>query len=186
MGQHQPFQSQLTLLTFFQIRMSKKQKLSGMTIVETVIYVAIIGFLFFIVTETLTTISRTYRATAVVRSLNSSALTSLDIISREIRNASSVDQAQSILNINPGKLVLIKGATTTEFYLDQGMVNVRENGVLKGPITLGSSSTTNLVFKLALSPKSSAIKIEMTLEGGTSTNFRKANFYNTVILRNSY
>ena len=166
--------------------MSKKQKLSGMTIVETVIYVSIIGFLFFIVTETLTTISRTYRATTVVRGLNSSGIVSLDRISREIRNASSVNQTESILNINPGKLVLINGATTTEFYLDQGVVNVRENGVLKGPITLGSSSTTNLVFKLVMTQKSSAVKIEMTLESGTSTNFRKANFYNTVVLRNSY
>lgn len=157
-----------------------------MTVVETVVYIAILAFLFFMVAETLTTIARTYRATAVTRSLSSSGLTALDRMSRDIRNASSVDQAQSVLNTNPGKLVLLSGATITEFYVEQGLINIRENGISKGSITLDSATTTNLVFRLITTPKSSAVKVEMTLQSGTGTDFRTANFYNTVVLRNSY
>ena len=166
--------------------MFTRPKQKGMTVVETVVYIAIIAFLFFMVAETLTTIARTYRATAVTRSLSSSGLNALDRMSRDIRNASSVDQVQSVLDINPGKLVLLNGATVTEFYIDNSMINIRENAVSKGSITLESTTVTNLVFRLITTPKSSAVKIEMTLESGTGANFRTANFYNTVVLRNSY
>ena len=153
---------------------------------ETIVYIAILAFLFFMVVETLTTIARTYRATAVTRSLSSSGMNALDRISRDIRNAASVDQVQSVLNINPGKLVLINGATTTEFYVEGGLISIRENGVSKGSVTLDSSTTTNLIFRLVTTPKSSAVKIEMSLQSGDGTSLKAANFYNTVVLRGSY
>ncbi len=153
---------------------------------ETLVYIAILAFLFFMVVETLTTIARTYRATAVTRSLSSSGMTALDRISREIRDAASVDEVQSIFNINPGKLVLIKGATTTEFYVEGGLIRIRENGISKGAITSDSSTTTNLIFRLITTPKSRAVKVEINLESGTSTSLRAANFYNTAVLRGSY
>lgn len=166
--------------------MFKSSKKNGMTVVETLVYIAILAFLFFMVVETLTTIARTYRATAVTRSLSSSGMTALDRISRDIRNATSVDQVRSVLNGNPGKLVLINGATTTEFYVEDGLISIRENGVSKGSLTLGSATTTNLIFRLITTPKSSAVKIEMSLQSGEDASLRVANFYNTVVLRNSY
>ncbi len=157
-----------------------------MTAVETIIYISIIALLFFMVTETLTTIARTYRATSISRSLNTSGMTALDRISRDIRNAENVDESQSVLNANPGKLVLLSGATTTEFYVEGGLISVRENGLFKGPIMSEKVTTTSLIFRLITTPKSKAVKIEMVLEGGSGSEARRANFYNTLVLRNSY
>ena len=166
--------------------MFNKSKSKGMTLIEMMVYVGIISLLLVIVVETLTTVTRTYRATSATRSINVSGMTALERIMRDIRNADSVDQAQSLLDSNPGKLVLLSGGTTTEFYTEGGLIKVRENGVSRGTLIGGTVTTTSLVFRLVTTPKSSAAKVEMTIEAGSGPNLRSSNFYGTAVLRNSY
>jgi type II secretory pathway pseudopilin PulG len=162
------------------------RKKRGMTLVETVVYVAIVAIIFTVVVQTLTTIVKTYRVTLVARSLSVSGMTALERMTRDIRNAAHVDVLNSVLGSNPGKLVLVMQGTTTEFYVENGLIKLKENSVVKGSLISQNVTTANLVFKLIDTGNSLAVKIEMTLQSGTSTTLRSENFFNTVVLRNSY
>jgi len=139
-----------------------------------------------VVVETLFVITKSYRATAVTRSINISSLLALERMERDIRNASSIDQAQSIFGASPGKLIVLTPATTTEFYSDSTGILVKENDIFKDSLTSSLVTPSNLRFYLISTGKSSGIKIELTLQSGTGTTFRSEKFYDTVMLRSSY
>jgi len=162
---------------------------------EIVVYLGIVTILTVSVVNSIVGLVTIYERIKVVRQLRQSAVVSMDRMTREIRNASSVDVANSVLNANPGTLrlntVTSAGTQTVTFAListgpNAGVIRVSENGVDKGPLTSGKASTTNLVFQLITTPNSQAVKIEMTMTASSSKFLRTANFYDTIILRGSY
>jgi hypothetical protein len=101
-----------------------------------------------------------------------------------------VNVAQSTLNSSNGKLNLATekngSDTTVEFALAGGAVTLTQGGSYVGALTPSTASTTNLTFRLITTAVSQAVKVEMTVQSGTGTAMRSANFYDTVVLRGSY
>ena len=158
----------------------------GTSLIEFLVYITVLTTLLLMIMAVVFGVLRSYDRLIVSRHLSSSGSIALERMVREIRSASSVNQAQSTLSANPGHLVLIAGATTTDFSVSNGALVVKQNSILEGPLTTASTTVTNLIFRLITTPFSSAVKIEMTLQAQSGSITQSAKYFDTVVLRNSY
>lgn len=155
----------------------------GFTLIETIIYTAIIAVIFILVVNSLTVVIKAFNQGRVIIKINNSAELAMERMTREIRFAYDID-ALSDLGTNPGHLVL---NTYVEFYLDSGKLMVKEGVLPAGQLTASDLTVTNLVFRQINAPSiSKAVKIEMAIQGSSGNYQKTENFYNTAILRASY
>ena len=170
------------------------KKSSGFTLVETIFYLAFLVILLGVVIMLIISVAQTYQTIQATKNLESSAIFSLERMSRDIRNATSVNVAQSTLaSSTAGVLVLntldaSSTAQTLKFYIATSTkaVSVDYSGAYVGPLTLSGVTVNTLEFRLTTSTNSQAVKIDLGLTsvvGGASTT---KNFYTTVVLRGSY
>jgi Tfp pilus assembly protein PilW len=163
----------------------------GFSLVETIIYIFILTLLLVGIVNSTLLLAKSYRSVKAVRSIESSAISAMDRMTREIKDATSINTGASSLNINPGVLSLnaTNASGTAEvlrFYVSGGKIMMDRNGVSVGQLTFSDSNITTLVFRSISTSTSEAVKIEMAIQSGTSTSFITKNFYDTAILRSSY
>jgi Tfp pilus assembly protein PilW len=169
--------------------MMNKQK--GMSLVETMVYIFILSLLLLVVANALYSVSKLYRVIQSSRAIESTAELALERITREVRDATSVDTVESTLNVSPGKLVLnttndIGTPMIIEFQLVGERVRIKEAGVDIGPLSPSKARITNLVFRRIQADKSVAVRVEMNVESGLEQSYKTKAFYTTVVLRGSY
>ena len=161
------------------------------TLIELLIYTGILILLVAVVGSTLLSIARTYRSIAAEQAVESAALSGMGRMVQESRNATSIDVANSVFNSAAGQLSLNTtdqngAARVVQFFLSGQVLHVREGGIDKGPLSPASARITSLLFRTITTSRSAAIKIEMTVESGTSTAYRVRSFYDTALLRPTY
>jgi len=163
---------------------------SGFTLIEMIVYTAILSIVFVIVVNTLLVLSRSYRSIKLTNDINNSASLALERLTRDIRSAESVNTSSSVIGSSPGELVLnatIDGSSTTlDFYVNNGALMLDVGGVLLGSLTRDNIEVTNLVFRHRMGTNGETVKIEMTLRGTEKNVIKEENFYSTVVLRGSY
>ena len=164
----------------------KNQK--GFSLVEMLVYISILTLLLALVVSIIISLTSSQRSIKSQRSIDNSAIVGLERIVREIRLASQVNTSASIFDSSPGVLVLegddVDGnPRTVEFYISDGQVILRENGIDIGPVTQPEAVVTTLIFRLSTDPNSVGIRTELALESGTSTHYRSNNFYTFAVLR---
>ncbi len=162
----------------------------GFSLIEMVVYVAIMAVTFVVIANISLSMTRSYKSLLATRDINNAAATGLETIARETRNASSVDLSGSTFNTNPGILKLNTvnngSSSVVQFYVTNSVLMMDRDGVTQGPLTGSSVAVTNLQFQNLTSTSSQAIKINMTLAGGVGSTTQSENFYDTVIIRGSY
>lgn len=176
------------------MHVTHKKNQKGFTLVESMIYLAILVFLLAGVINAVITLTSMYRKVRVVRSVESSAVILMDRIIRETRNADSINSAQTSWNISNGSLALnttdTSGASSViRFYIATGTSRamLEENGINLGPLTDSNVRVTSMLFRSYSTSTSAAVKIEMTLESAsTSPLYVSRNFYGTAVMRGSY
>lgn len=159
--------------------------------VELLVYIIIFTLLIVVIANVFFALSGSQRHIKALRTIESSAIVSLERIHRTIRDATSIDTGSSVLGSHPGKLVLIGVdendiPLTTEIFLSGGVIRVKENTVDIGPLTSARALVSNLTFARINTGSFEAVKIELQLQSGTSTYLKTKNFYMTAALRNSY
>ncbi|HVU06550.1 MAG TPA: prepilin-type N-terminal cleavage/methylation domain-containing protein [Candidatus Paceibacterota bacterium] len=170
--------------------MSRTSK--GYTLVEMLVYIALIALLFSALAAAVSQISKSERRARAFLDINSAAISAFSRFSRDIRRATSIDIVNSTLSASSGKLALImKNAdgtsSTTKFYLSaDGMVKVEQDGVYAGSVTSDNMQVSNLTFWKFSQASTTAVRIEMTLAPDASTTVPALNFYGTYVLRGSY
>ncbi len=162
----------------------------GYTLVEAIIYIAILAVLAVTFVNLLFTMTQSYTKFRLERDIVSSASLGLERMVRETRQAKSLDPA-SILGNNPGRLLLnttddVGVATTRDFYLFLGTLMVKEGSGQAASTTAKNVTVDNLVFRQINTANSSAVKIEMTLTAKRGATARTEKFYSTAVLRGSY
>lgn len=165
--------------SFFRVR--------GFSFIELVVYLGLLLLVMVSVFNMLSGMNRAYRYLKSSRQMQTSAVEGLDRMVREIRNAISVDVAQSTLDSSPGVLTLntttaTSSAQVIKFFLTNGVLHVSQDSGDLGPLTLSDVTVSNLVFRHMNTGISEAVTIEMTLLSGG----KSANFYATAVLRDSY
>ncbi len=161
------------------------------SLVETLLYVVLLSIVLLVVAETLIAVIRSSGSLRTAARIERDAGFALERIVREIRDAKSVDVSASTFGAHPGALalntsVVSGGARTVRFYLENGAIYLKEDGVIVGPLSSVQTKASNLVFRRIATGRSEGVKIELTLSSGTGSAARSENFYATAALRNSY
>lgn len=156
-----------------------------------VVYAAILGIIAVLAINSTLAMTRAFTSLRVSRDLNSSATALFERITRDIRGAHGIDVATSSFGSNPGRLTLNTkdsgGANTTvEYYVDNGLIKIREGGVAQGSIMTTSTSATSFIVRQLSNVNTEAVKIEVTLSATRGDITKTRNFYTTVILRGTY
>lgn len=156
-----------------------------------IIYAAILSILTIVTINSVFSATRSFAEFRVSRDLNYSATSVMERLSREIRNAYAADNLQSSFNVNPGHLTLQKRDSlgqnvAVEFYVENGRLKIKENGIATGSLTASSTAVNNFTVRSISGPRSSAIKAELQLTAERRGVSKTGNFYTTIILRDSY
>ena len=167
-------------------------KNNGSSLIETLIYAAILGMVAVFTTNSLLVIMKSYSSVKLSRDLNFSASTAMERMTNEIRMANSVDDAGSFFGVSSGKLKLnttdaLGAPNTIEFFLSGTGVFVKEGLGFSESLTSSTTEVTSLIFnEITASTTSKAVKIGLVVKAKAGIIERLEKFYNTTILRGSY
>lgn len=173
---------------------------SGMTLIEIIIYMAMMVVLLGAIVQTVLLLTTHYRAVRNTRDIEDSAIAVIDRLVRTARSADdivmdSVLGSSTPSGTDPSTISLISNdlstglSTTTMFTVDQTTKRVLlyENGVYLGPITKESVSVIGFKVSHIVSSNSKALRVELSLLSDQATPaVISKNFYNTVVLRGTY
>ncbi|MBI4155983.1 MAG: prepilin-type N-terminal cleavage/methylation domain-containing protein [Candidatus Zambryskibacteria bacterium] len=164
-----------------------KNKNNGYTLVEMIIYAALLSVISLLAVSTIVSFSKSYRTLVVLRAVDHSAIGAMERMTRDIRGATSLDLSRSVFGAGSGVLTIVtiynSIETTTKFYLDNGAVKIDVNGDYFGPLTLSNVSVTSLTFTKLDSGIGNAVKIDMTVSATVGTASKTKTYHSTVILR---
>jgi type II secretory pathway pseudopilin PulG len=163
----------------------------GYSIVEILIYLAIFTILSVLVINSFITVTRSFSTTRTNRDLLESGSGAMDRISREIRQAKSVDVPNSTFGTSPGVLSLSSTdsggtAETVKFIVESGALNVYINGTLVGNLIDSNISVYSLIFRHITTTEGEGVKIELTLQDTPGPTPKLEKFYDTILLRGNY
>lgn len=163
----------------------------GYTLVEMLIYVTILAFLAAVLVSGIVLLIRSFGEVRAVRNLADAGGAALERITREVRQAKSVDGANSLFNQTPGRLKLntIDGAgspTTVEFTVTNNVLTVQTGSGAVGNLLPAHLLLSSLIFRQLATTTATAIKVEAALQDDRRPNVSPINFYTTAVLRGSY
>ncbi len=167
----------------------RQKKCSGFSLVETVIYVAIMTVILFTLISLIDSASRTYLSLKSSRNIERSAINIMDSLTDQVGISSKIDMPNTVFDNASGSIALIayddaSHSTTTKIYLVDGQVIMSRNNVVIGPLNLSDVRVTNLTFRNMSTSTFNGFKVEMTVDNGTSPErYMSENFYNSYRLR---
>lgn len=172
------------------IRLFKKQQFlfneakKGISLMETLIYMAITTMVLVFVVNMMMFSSKTFNSFKISRDIKNSAVISMNRMVNEIRKAQGVDETLSLFNNPNGKLALdmINGDKIT-FFIDSGILKIENNGVIEGNLSLTDTFISSLIFRMIDNQNGNAIKIEMSVRNKENDFIKTENFYMTTISR---
>ena len=170
--------------------MNSKNFNKGFSLVELIIYASLAVILMTVIIYATNAMFMSHRIIKATRNVENSGIAAMDRMVREIRAAQSIGAINSF-GVSNGVLSLIVptsggGTKNVKFYLSSQKVVVDDDVVTAGQLTLSQVRATSLKFYSLSTTTSSAIKIELTLFGPTSTPSVSDSFYTTVVMRGSY
>jgi type II secretory pathway pseudopilin PulG len=161
----------------------------GYSLVEMVIYAALLTIISLVVVRTVLSFTQSYRRIAALRFAENSGISAMERMTREIRGATSVVSASSTLAASPGVLTLVAGSgsisTTTKFYTQSGTMKVDVNGAYSGPLSVSNASISSLTFTLISNSNTSAVKIDMSVQATSGPVTITKTYHSTVVLQGS-
>ncbi len=174
-------------------KLQRQNSQKGMTLIETIIYMALLVLLLGAIINSILVLTTHYRAVRGVREIEDSGIAVLDRMTRDIRSADDVLTSVSNFNVSPGRLTVIARdpitgqGTTTAFLVENNRVVVYENGAYVGPLTKQSVVIVGFTVRLVDTANADAIKIELSMQSGQAVpNIVSKNFYSTVVMRGTY
>jgi len=163
----------------------KKNIIEGFALAEMIIYIAIMSVISVVIVSVVLTVLKSNTQSYTYNNIKNSAISVLEKIDRETKQAYNINSAQD------GLLVLDSKKTDgsdrqIRIYLDTGILKVDEDDVYIGPLTISGTIVSSITFQKIDTGNSQAVKIEMTIEGREDTFIKSETFYSTIILRGSY
>lgn len=159
---------------------SKHKDLSkGFSLVEMLVYMAVLSMILILVVASLVFVMNSIKEIQASKAIENSAIVSLERISREIRNAVSVETLSSDILILESK-----DDNSFQFSVENGVLVLTEDGASKGPLTSSEAEVSNLnFFIIDGGAGQEAVRVEVTIEAGVGDHQKERTFYNTTVLR---
>lgn len=172
--------------------MIKNRRHLGYSLIETVVYTAILAALSVFVANTLLASFGALKAARANRRVVLSSETALERITREGRLASSVDENQSTLNQNPSTLVLnsvVSAGDSTpsskSFFVSGGRLAFQQDGGEIKFITSPNADVSSFVVTKIDSLHSQLVKINLSINSSGRSPVDRS-FYASAVLRGGY
>ena len=167
--------------------MKHLQHKRGFTLIEMLVYIAVLVLIAAVFVTSLASLVRTQSNIAMHRTVLRTTTMVTDRIVRDIRNADSVDEGASVLGISPGQLALVMDASDTVTYsLNNGVLEVAENGGAGSALTASAVSVTSLIFSKHTLGESEGVRVELTytVDTGRASTTKSVTAFG--VLRGSY
>ncbi len=148
----------------------------GFTLIETLIYVAIIGGIVGTFISFSLNISNARNKTYSQEEVQANTRMAMDLITQKIQSASSINIVSSTFGVNPGVLYLTMASSTlnpTIINLSKiyGQLQIKEGNVSTTAITTNRVQVANLVFtNLSASSTRENIGLNITVQYTTSSD----------------
>lgn len=166
---------------------------NGYTMVELLMVIFISTLLLIALAQATNSLYVTYQNISSLRQIESGAISILDRLTREIKNSTSIDLSNSIMDSDIGKLSLNVASSTgsynTRIYATSSRLYISRNGAELGPLSPDDIKVSQISYSLINSNNNTAtgIRIELVLESpdNSKANWSKT-FYATAIMRGTY
>jgi hypothetical protein len=170
--------------TFKEQRGSKR----GLSIIEIIIYLAIFTAVSIIVINSFMIVLSTFSTIRTNHDLINAGSNSMERISREIRQAKSIDIVNSTLDSDSSVLRLINtdGIGYVVFDKDGDDLRISKDGVTIGNLLVDNVKLNKLIFNRISTNNTEGLRIEIEVQDINSKTERIEKFYNTIILRGGY
>jgi type II secretory pathway pseudopilin PulG len=167
---------------------TKIKNLKGFSLVELIVYCAILVLVLFLLASSIISINDSFREIKVSKNLRVSAYLFLESFAREVRGAEDINDAGSDFATSTGKISLISnaGASTTEMYFSSGKVKLKKDGIVLGDLIASDTTVESLYFDKITTSNSKAIKVKLRVRSSLGVASSTETFYLTSVLRNSY
>lgn len=177
--------------------MNKKQTTKnntnkGFSIVEVIIYFSMLAVISTLVITSIINLFKNYNVIKANQDIEYNAISILDKLTRDARDAESVDIADSSFSVAQGSVSLDIASSTNEtvtnsvkFYLENNKIKYMRDGVYFGNLSTNSVTVSNFKIYYITASSSEAIKVELNLEVTPHLNSSaiSKNFYTTIQLR---
>lgn len=168
---------------------SPNSRRRGFTLIEIVVYVAVLGLITVVAVNTILAVNRALVEVRTTNALNATVAVALERMTRSIREAKAVQSAASVLDAHPGVLVLTSPdvpAVTEQFSVSGGAISYQRGSEPAIALTPPGIEVTNLVFRATSTAASQAVRVELTLSASSGRATTTRRFSSTAVLRNSY
>lgn len=165
------------------INLLKNKKINnrGYSIFEVIIYLAIFSVISIVVTRSFIVILSSFNTTSVNRNLTDSGTIAMERMTREIRQSQSINASSTSTS-----LILDSSGNTISFVGENNDLNFYDSGTLQGNLLNNNVTLSGINFRRITQGSVQAVKIEMVLQYSEGSITKSVNFYNTVVLRDSY
>lgn len=164
-----------------------KNDIFGYSIIEIIVYLAIFAVMSVLVINSFITVLSSFNVTSFNRKLLESGTVSMERMTREIRQAESIDASSTsnslVLQVSSGYMCFKR---TDDGNLNFSTGSTTSCTISQGDLLDDDVSLTSIAFRKITTTESQAVKIEMVLEYNEGTTTRSENFYNTTLLRGAY
>lgn len=165
-----------------------RKSVSGFSIIEIIIYLAIFTILSIVVINSFIVVLASFSTIRTNHDLLDSGSVAIDRISHEIRQAKNIDLVNSNFDSDTSTLYLnsTDGLHNVVFSKIGNTLDISKDGDSVGNLLTQNIYLNKLIFSHIVTVKSEAVKIEIEIEDTRSKIIRKEKFYNTVVLRGGY
>jgi prepilin-type N-terminal cleavage/methylation domain-containing protein len=169
-----------------------KTSMRGYTLIELLVVVAISALLLIAVSQATNSLYMTYRNVESLRQIESASVSILDRLTREIKNATSIDMTNSVFDSDTGRISLNVSSSTgninTQIYASSSRIYVKKNGIELGPLSPRDVTVSIISYNLIATSTNSAtaVRIELVIEADNPQAHWSKSFYSTAIMRGTY
>ena len=169
-----------------------KNNNKGFSLVEIIVYFGLLAIISTLVIGNIITLFKNYNIVRANQDIEYNAITILDKLTRDARDARSVNISDSSFSVAQGAVSLNIGSSTNDtssstakFYLSNNKVKYMKDGVGFGNLSTDSVTVSNFKIYYINSSSTEAIKVELNLEvtPHLHTATISKNFYTTIQLR---
>ncbi len=160
---------------------------------EVIFYFAVLGALSMLVVAVVGSGFNAWGQVRSERAASDGGKLIMERLLQEIRLASSVNVAGSVLGTNPGALTLntfeqfdSEVPATLDIVLQDGTITIRRNAEDPVPLNAPSLRVSELIFDRLDSGASELVRIRLTVEAGQGRFVQEQSFIAAAVLRNSY
>jgi len=173
----------------------KKKFLTGFTLLEVVVYVALLGVLSVFVVNSFMQVVNLYARARAEREALANARGMLEIIVKNVAQAQEVYTPTSRFNIDAGQLSLVTNATSTlghttsyiDIWTDGGAAMIRSEGAGNVTLSAGSVRVTKLYFeRIVQAIGREAIRVTIRVDAAGAKFPASVTLISTAAIRGNY